>query len=54
MESRIGVDQIVDMRNTLRYLGVPIQGPSWMSGDNLSVVNSSVLPSGKLTNVTIY
>jgi hypothetical protein len=29
-------------------LGVPLAGPSWMFGDNLSVVNSSTIPSGKL------
>jgi len=47
--ARTAVDQIVDLRYTLRMLGVPLTGPSWMFGDNLSVVNSSTMPSGKLT-----
>ena len=47
------VDQIIELRHTLRYLGVPLatvgdSNASYMFGDNLSVVNSSVLPSGKL------
>jgi hypothetical protein len=46
--ARIAVDQIVDLCYTLRMLGVPLDGPSWMFGDNLSVVNSSTIPSGKL------
>ena len=51
--ARICVDQIIDLRNTLRYLGVPLavvngSNASYMFGDNLSVVNSSVLPAGKL------
>ena len=35
------VEQLIDIRTTLRYLGVPIMGPSHMFGDNESVVNSS-------------
>ena len=55
--ARISVDQIIDFRYSLRMLGVPLintskdstdDEPSWMFGDNLSVVNSSTLPSGKL------
>ena len=46
--ARIAVDQIVDLRYSLRMLGVPILGPTTMFGDNLSVVNSATLPSGKL------
>ena len=46
-------DQIIELRHTLRYLGVPLatvggSNASYMFGDNLSVVNSSVLPSGEL------
>jgi hypothetical protein len=44
----IAVDQIVDLRYTLQMLGVPLTGPLWMFGDNLSVVNSATMPSGKL------
>jgi hypothetical protein len=46
--AQICVDQIVDLRNTLQYLGVPIQEQSYMFGDNESVVNSSSVPHSKL------
>eukprot|EP00957_Ditylum_brightwellii_P097148 7398538-Ditylum_brightwellii.AAC.1 len=46
--SRTAVDQIVDLHYTLCILGVPLPGPSWLFGDNLSVVNSATMPSGKL------
>ena len=38
----------MDIRTTLRYLGVPIKGPSFVFGDNESVMNSISLPHGKL------
>ena len=38
----------MDLRYTLRYLGVPIEGRSFMFGDNESVVNSSSKPDSKL------
>ena len=47
--ARITVDQIIDLRNTLRYLGVPIENKSIMFGDNRSVVDSSTLPHSTLT-----
>ena len=40
--------QIIDLRNTFRYLGVPIAGPHMMFGDNESVVNTASLPHAKL------
>ena len=46
--ARTCVEQIMDLRHTLRYLGVPIQGRSYMFGDNESVVNSSSRPDAKL------
>ena len=46
--SRTCVEQVIDLRNTLRYLGVPIRGKSYMFGDNESVVNSSTRPHAKL------
>ena len=42
------VDQIVDLRHTLRYLGVPVLGQSMMFGDNESVVNTASAPHAKL------
>ena len=38
----------MDLRNTLRYLGVPIRKKSYMFGDNQSVVNSSMQVQAKL------
>ena len=46
--TRICVEQIIELRNTLRYLGVPIYGSSMMFGDNMSVVDSSSMPHSKL------
>ena len=46
--ARTCVEQIIDLRNTLRYLGVPIHKCSYMFGDNESVVNSSSVPHAKL------
>jgi hypothetical protein len=45
---RTCVEQIIDLRNTMRYLGVPIRGKSWVFGDNESVVKSSSMPHAKL------
>jgi hypothetical protein len=47
--ARIAVDQIVDLRCTLRYLGVPVKGLSYMFGDNQAVVNNSVIPHSCLS-----
>ena len=38
---KAGNEQIIYLRNTLRYLGVPIIEKIYMFGDNESVVNSS-------------
>jgi hypothetical protein len=46
--SRTCVDQVIATRNDLRYLGVPIEGPTMMFGDNESVINSTTIPQGKL------
>ena len=47
--ARTCVEQIMDLRLTLRYLGVPIRGSSYMFGDNKSVVDSGSLPDARLT-----
>jgi hypothetical protein len=41
-------EQIIDLKYTLRMLGIPIDGPAWMFGDNQSVVTSSTLPHSSL------
>jgi hypothetical protein len=47
--ARIAVDQIVDLRNTLCYLGVPVQERSFLFGDNQAVVNNSAIPHSTLS-----
>jgi hypothetical protein len=42
------MEQIIDLRNVLRYLGVAIKGSTMMFGDNESVVNSSSIPHARL------
>ena len=46
--ARTCVEQAIDLRTTLRYLGVPIRGRSMVFGDNDSVVKSSTTPHAKL------
>jgi len=48
MSARTCVKQLVNLRITLRYLGVPIQKISFMFGDNESVVNSLMHPTSRL------
>ena len=43
--ARLGTDKILAERYKLRALGVPIDGPAFMFGDNKSVVLSSTIPS---------
>jgi hypothetical protein len=47
--ARIAVDQIVDLRNTLRYLGVPLKERSFLFGDNQAVVNNCAIPHSTLS-----
>jgi hypothetical protein len=42
--ARTCIEQLVDLRNTQRYMGVPLREKSYMFGDNESVVNSSTTP----------
>ena len=42
-------EQIMDIRQTLRYLGAPIGAKSFLFGDNRSVVTNSTLPHSTLT-----
>jgi len=41
-------DQIIDLRTSLQYLGVPLRKKAYMFGDNQSVVTSSTLPHSGL------
>ena len=46
--TRITTDNIVELRYTLRMLGVPILDASYVFGDNQAVVNSSMIPEYNL------
>ena len=55
--TKTGTEQIIDLRHTLRYLGVSIRTKSHLFGDNRSVVTSSTLPHstlGKRHNMLAY
>jgi Reverse transcriptase (RNA-dependent DNA polymerase) len=46
--ARTCVDQIVDLRSYLRYLGVPVNGYSYMIVDNKTVIDGATFPHAKL------
>ena len=46
--ARTAMEQIIDLRIELRYLGVHVKGSTMMFGDNESVVNSSSVPHARL------
>ena len=46
--ARTCTEQIIDLRNTLRYMGIRLKQISMMFGDNESVVNSATIPHSKL------
>ena len=46
--ARTCTEQIIDLRKTFRYLGVPVEGASFMFGDNETVVNTASIPHSKL------
>ena len=46
---RIATDQIIDLRMTLRYLGVEVEKSTYMFGDNEAVVKSSTIPHSILS-----
>ena len=55
--AKTATEQIVDIRQTLRYLGVPIKSKAYMFGDNKSVVTSSTVPhslQSKRHNILSY
>ena len=52
VSARTCVEQLIDLRITLRYLGVPLREKSYMFGDNESVVNSAMLPLCQTTQET--
>ena len=50
----VAVQQIMDIRLTLKYMGVPIDGPSWLLGDNMSVVTSCNNPHSTLAKLHYF
>ena len=46
--ARTAVEQIIEHRTLLRYLGVPLYEKSYLFGDNESVVNGGSLPTAKI------
>ena len=48
LAARTCIEQVIDLRNTLRYLGVNLTEQSYIFGDNDSVVKSSTNPDAKL------
>ena len=48
MAARQAVKQIIDLWYTLHMFGVPIDGTSWLFGDNKSVITSSTIPHSTL------
>ena len=47
--AKTATEQIMDIRQTLRYLGASIGSKSFLFGDNRSVVTSATLPHSTLT-----
>ena len=47
--AKTATEQIMDIRQTLRYVGAPIATKSFLFGDNRSVVTSATLPHSTLT-----
>ena len=46
--ARLSVELIMDVRYQLRMLGVPLDGPATLLGDNMSVVLNTTVPSSML------
>ena len=47
--AKTATEKIMDIRYTLKYLGLPIRSKSYMFGDNRSVVTSATLPHSTLS-----
>jgi hypothetical protein len=47
--ARTAVEQIIENRTMLRYLGVEVKGKSYLFGDNESVITSSTIPHSALS-----
>ena len=52
--ARIATDQIIDLRYTLMYLGVPVRSKRYMLGDSKSVVDSSSIPISTMSKKSTF
>ena len=55
--AKTATEQIMDIRQTLRYLGAPIGAKSFLFGDNRSVVASATIPHSTITkrhNILVF
>lgn len=48
LAARTCVEQVVDLRNSFRYLGTPVFGTSYAWGDNEAQIVSSIVPYARL------
>ena len=48
MAARTATEQIMDLRNSLRYLGVNLVEKTYMFGDNRAVVDGASTPKARL------
>jgi len=46
--ARTCTEQVIDLRLTLRHLGVPVNGPTMVLGDNEQVIHSAAIPHSKM------
>jgi hypothetical protein len=51
--ARTTIDQIVDLRMTLRYLGVPIREKSYVFRDNKTIIDASLTQMPSYTRDTM-
>ena len=48
VSGRTCIEQIIDLRTSLRYLGIPINDISYAFGDNDAMINSASFPHARL------
>ena len=46
--AKIGTEQVMGLRYKLRCFGAPLDGPTWVFGDNESVIKNSTIPQSVL------
>jgi hypothetical protein len=54
MAAHTTTEQMMDIWYTFQMMGVPLDGPSWMFGDNQSVITSSTKFSTTSTVLLSY